>query len=236
MKVAIVDDDAQDRSTLTEYLQMFSAESGVVVEQTSYESGDAFLATFKKQFDVIVFDIEMPGTNGMDTAFDIRAKDPDVIIMFVTNMAQYAINGYEVEAVDYIIKPVSYYDFVMKFQRAATKVAQKRDRILMIKTDEGVQRLRTAAILYVEVQSHYLFFHTAKDVYKSRGSIQTVTEELSLQGFVQVHRSFIVNLRCVDKITHNEVIIGGDSVPVGRAYRNNLKQSYMRYVNGAGAL
>ena len=90
-------------------------------------------------FDIIIFDIDMPGINGIDTARKLRETD-STYYYFVTNIAQYAINGYEVDAVDYILKPVSYYDFSMKFHRTVAKAAQKKEhtiKIEMHKEPEG---------------------------------------------------------------------------------------------------
>lgn len=232
MRVAIVDDEAEVRELLSDYIKRFSEESDVELESIQFTCGDSLLEKYTKTYDIIIFDIDMPGTNGMDTARKVRERDSSVTIIFITNVAQYAINGYEVEAVDYIIKPISYYDFSMKFHRAVSKASQKKDHVLTIKVEEGVRRIRMATIIYVEVQSHYLYFYTLQNVYKTRGNMQNAYEALSKYSFVQVHRSYMVNLRYIDKIKSNEVIMGNKVVPVGRAYKNQLQQNYMLYIHG----
>lgn len=165
MNVAIVDDELEMRQTLVEYIGKFGEESGIELGTVTFESGEQFLKDYRKIFDIIIFDIDMPGINGIDTARKLRETDSNVTIIFVTNIAQYAINGYEVDAVDYILKPISYYDFSMKFHRTVAKAAQKKENIIKIETAEGTRRLRLPALVYVEVLSHYLYFHTTKRDY-----------------------------------------------------------------------
>ena len=127
MKVAIVDDELKMRQIMTDYVKRFGEEAGIELETVTFESGEQFLKDYKMIYDIIIFDIDMPGINGIDTARKLRETDTNVTIIFVTNIAQYAINGYEVDAVDYILKPVSYYDFSMKFHRTVAKAAQKKE-------------------------------------------------------------------------------------------------------------
>lgn len=232
MRVAIVDDEQEVRNTLAEYIKRFSEEAGIEIETVSFVSGDSFLEGYMKIYDIVIFDVDMPGTNGINTARKLRETDQNVTIIFVTNIAQYAINGYEVDAVDYIIKPIGYYDFSMKFHRTVAKAAQKKEHILKIETTEGVRRIRMAAIVYVEVQAHYLFYHTMKNIYKVRGNMQDAERELSKNSFVRTHRSFVVNLSYVEKIKSNEIVAAGSTLPVGRAYKEQVKQKYMMYVRG----
>ncbi len=232
MRVAVVDDEQEVRAQLALYIRHFSEESGVDMEVVPFPSGDSFLQNYTMSYDIIIFDIDMPGTNGMDTARRLRTIDQNVTIIFMTNIAQYAINGYEIDAVDYIIKPIGYYDFSMKFHRTVAKAAQKKEHVIKLETTEGVRRIRVAAIVYVEVQSHYLYYYTVKNVYKSRGNMSEVERELSRYSFVQIHRSYLVNLRYVEKIKSSEIIARGITLPVGRAYKDHVKQKYMQYVRG----
>ncbi len=232
MRIAIVDDENTVRQMLDDYVQRFAEESGITMETSQFSSGDAFMEDYKMVYDIVIFDIEMPGTNGMDTARRLREIDKNITIIFVTNMAQYAVNGYEVDAVDYILKPVNYYDFSMKFHRTVAKAAQQKEHIITIDTPDGLRRLKISAIKYVEVLGHYLYFHTVKNVYKIRGSMQEISDQLEKYFFVRIHRSFIVNIRYVDKILSKEVTIAGETFLVGRAYKDQLKQEYMKYIRG----
>lgn len=232
MEVAIIDDEQSVREELEGYIERFSEEAGISMRTTLFSSGDSFFEQYKMIYDILIFDIDMPGTNGMDTARKIREIDKKVTIIFITNFAQYAINGYEVDAVDYIIKPIGYYDFSMKFYRTVAKAAQKQENIIKITTTDGTRRLRVNTIVYVEILSHYLYFHTIKNVYKARGNMQEIDAELSKYNFVRIHRSYIINLRFVDKVLTKEVTLKEQVLPVGRNYKDKLKQEYMRYIRG----
>ena len=220
------------RQIMTDYVKRFGEEAGIDLETVTFESGKLFLKDYKMIYDIIIFDIDMPGINGIDTARKLRETDSNVTIIFVTNIAQYAINGYEVDAVDYILKPVSYYDFSMKFHRTVAKAAQKKEHIIKVETAEGTRKLRLPALVYVEVLSHYLYFHTTKRDYRSRGNISDVEKELEKYNFVRIHRSYIVNLRYVNKVLSKEVTVGDKVLPVSRNYKEKLKEEYLKYIRG----
>ena len=103
MRIAIVDDEQAMREQLTKYIGQYAGEKRLALDTCLFPSGDVLLKSQDRDFDIIVFDIDMPGTNGLDTARKIRETDENVVILFVTNIAQYAINGYEVDAVDYML-------------------------------------------------------------------------------------------------------------------------------------
>lgn len=127
MRIAIVDDEEIERNRLQEYLEKYEEENRVVLNVDNFSSGDQLMKNYRLAYDIILFDVDMPGTNGMETAKRIREVDANVVMLFVTNIAQYAIDGYEVEAVDYILKPIAYYDFSMKFKRAVRRAVQKQE-------------------------------------------------------------------------------------------------------------
>lgn len=118
MKLALVDDDAEIRSLLRAYVQRYNTEYGTSISTYDFTRGSDLLHNYERGvFDVIFLDIEMPGINGMETATQIRRIDDAVALVFVTHLAQFAVQGYEVQASDYIIKPLSYFDFAMKITR-----------------------------------------------------------------------------------------------------------------------
>ena len=237
MRVAIVDDEAEVRKELSDYLHRFQEESGVELEAVPFASADAFLAGYTMGWNIIIFDIDMPGINGMDAARRIRETDRAVTIMFMTNLAQYAIAGYEVDASDYILKPIDYYDFSMKFHRTVEKAAHKIEHVIQIKTAEGIRRVHVTKILYVEVLSNYLHIHTEDGrTYVTRGNMQTAAGILSKYAFVRCHRSYMVNLRHVERVLNSEITVAGQTLPVGRAFRDDVKHRYMQFIRGEEGL
>lgn len=108
MRITIIDDEAAERNKLHQYIERFGREQGQAFEIAEYTSGSELLAQYRPVHDILIFDIDMPGISGMEAARAVRKVDEKAAILFVTNIAQYAINGYEVDAVDYIIKPIGY--------------------------------------------------------------------------------------------------------------------------------
>ena len=232
MHIAVVDDDQEMRALLADYIMRFSEEQKKAFELSEYASADALLKDYRAVYDIIIFDIDMPGTNGMDAARKVRETDSRVTILFVTNMAQYAINGYEVEAVDYIIKPIGYYDFSMKFHRAVQKAAQKRPERLALATTEGTIQVNVSDIQYIEASAHYLVYHLPTGELRVRGSIKEHEAEMARRHFSRVQRSFLVNLAHVEAINVTEVVVAGQRFSFGRSFKESFLADYMKYLGG----
>lgn len=222
MRIAVIDDEKEIRETLCGYISQFSEESGLKIEISSFMCGDALLENYQQVWDILMFDIDMPGTNGMETAKQIRKKDSNVVILFVTNVAQYAIEGYGVDAVDYILKPISYYEFSMKFHRAVARAAHTGERAVMVDTVEGTRRIRINEILYIEIMAHYIYVHTPNRVFKVRGNMKEWEEELKPFGFCRVHKSYLVNMKKIESIQGKELTVCGYPVQISRNYRDSF--------------
>lgn len=232
MRIAIVDDELSMRQQLTEYVHRYAEDNAARMEITTFPSGDALLSQKDAEYDVILFDIDMPGTNGIDTARKLRETDERTVILFITNIAQYAINGYEVDAVDYIIKPIGYYDFSLKFGKAIRRAKLLKPQSIWLNTTEGRVRLLVEEILYIEANAHYLIYCTADRQYRVRGSLQEHETEMAAYRFSRIQRSFLVNLAKVKKISAQEVTVGDKTFTVGRSYKQNFLSDYMAYLGG----
>lgn len=235
MRIAIIDDEQDQRDTLRAYLAQFSEESSSKFDVDEYPSGDALLADYHLIYDIILFDVDMPGTNGIDTAREIRKLDDSVTILFITNMAQYAINAFEVEAADYIIKPIKYYDFAMKFRRAMKRAVRRSSREFTLDTVDGTRRVRVPDIVYVEALDHYLTYRVKTGPaqlsgIEVRGTIGEHYALLKPYGFCQVHKSFLVSLPHVEVIRTAEVMVNGVAVPIGRRYKKDLMEQYLQFM------
>jgi len=139
-----------------------------------FEDGAEILEDYRPIYDIILLDIEMPKVNGMDAAQQIRQIDDEVVLMFITNMATYAIRGYEVGALDFVMKPVNYYTFSMKLTRALKGVRQKEQQQILLTLADGVKKVGVQQIYYVEVQNRILHYHTGEGEFQMRGTMQSV--------------------------------------------------------------
>lgn len=148
IRIAIVEDDEKYIVTLKKYLEQYKEETGQEIEITVYHDGDEIAAFYRAQFDIILMDIEMKFIDGMTAAEEIRKKDTKVSIIFITNAPQYAIRGYEVGALDYILKPVPYFTFSQKLSRAVAKMEKRSRKWITIPVKGGAMRMDLSDVYY----------------------------------------------------------------------------------------
>ena len=184
IRIALVEDDPVYREQLQNYLTQFGQQSGEKLAVTVFDDGDEIALNYKAEYDIILMDIEMKFMDGMTAAEMIRQKDDQVVIIFITNSPQYAIKGYAVDALDYVLKPVSYYAFSQRIQRAVTRMNRRRQqRCITVTTREGTHKLAFDRINYVEVQTHELIFHTRDGLLTATGSMKELEKSLDSPAF-----------------------------------------------------
>lgn len=232
MRMAIVDDSLVDALLLEKYLHQYCEEKSLTCTHVHYKSAADFLEHYQPCFDLIIMDIDMPGINGVDAARRLRAEGDNVVLMFVTNMPQYALAGFEVEAVDYILKPVTYQTFALKLERALRFVQRNREEQLALRTAEGLVSVSTADILYVESVLHYLSYNTADEEYKVRGTMAQAEKELRPFRFVRCSSGLLVNLRYVKSIGKEDVMLGGIRLKMSRGRRLEFTNAFTKYLGG----
>ena len=198
IRIAIAEDEPSYAKQLQDYIQDFSRESGLAVEVTSYSDGDELVEGYKAQFDIILLDVEMPFLDGMTAAELIRRQDPEVVIIFITNMAQYAIRGYAVDAMDYVLKPVSYFALSQRLSRAIRRMKKRQRHFITVPIKGGALKLDTGELYYLESQGHRLIFHTVGGDHISAGSMGEWEEKLIPLGFFRSNKGYLLNLEHVD--------------------------------------
>ena len=179
LKIAVVEDQQEVRDELCRFIRQYAAENSLQVEVLPIEDGAVIAEHYEPGYDIIFMDVEMPGLDGFGAAEKIRAVDADAVLVFVTNMAQYAIKGYEVDALDYVLKPVSYGAFCTKLSRAIQRVQRRKGgQVALQLSGGGMQLLDTGDILYLETRNRMLYYHTSSGVYSVRSSLQSAEQEL----------------------------------------------------------
>lgn len=233
MRIAIVEDDAGYTQELKEYLVRLEKEIDRDIEVFAYPSGLAFLKNFKGQFDILLLDISMPYLDGMETARRVRETDREVLILFITNLAQYAIKGYEVDALDYIVKPVNYFAFSQRMMRAISRISDRETQYLAINQKTGVRKLDVRGICYVESLNHNLTFHTREGDYTVFGSLKDVEERLAEHHFIRCNKGYLVSLRHVDRIEDGCAVVQGTPLLISRNRRNSFLEALANYFGEA---
>ena len=182
--------------------------------------------------DIILLDIEMPGLNGMEAAEQLRSRDEDVVLMFVTNMAQYAIRGYEVGALDFVLKPINYYTFSVRFERAIHRAQKREGSQVLLNLPDAVRRVDTRDIYYVEVQNRQLHYHTPGGEYVVRGTMQQAEQQLGPYHFVKCSHWYLVNLRHVTEVKRDTVMVAGQELEISRRNYTAFLTALTNYVGG----
>ena len=172
IKIAIVEDEAMYAKQLEEFLQQYEKENGEAFDITIYSDGDQIVNKYQSQYDIILMDVEMKFMDGMSAAEEIRKVDTEVVIIFITNMAQYAIRGYAVDALDYVLKPVSYFAFSQRLSRAIGRMKKRETKMIMVSMKGGTVRINIANIYYIESQGHTLILHTILGDYETTGTMK----------------------------------------------------------------
>ena len=229
-KIAVVEDDKGYRETLFNYIKQYETERNGSLEAVLFEKADDFLAEYRGDYDIILMDIEMSGTNGMEAAEQIRKTDEQVVIMFITNMAHFAIKGYEVGALDFVLKPIQYYNFANKMDRAMQLVENRASKLIVIQTGNGVKKLHSKDIYYVEIQNHILCYHTSEGNFEVRGSLKNAEEQLPKGLFAKCSNWCLVGLVHVSEIFDDTVIVEGNRLQISRRSKKNFLTALIRSV------
>lgn len=230
LHIAIVEDNQQDADSLISYLKKYSRENNVEIDAKHFKNGILFLQQYQGEFNVIFMDIDMPVINGMNTARSLREIDPHVILIFVTALARFALNGYDVDAFDFIVKPVQYNLFTTKMKRVEKKLQTENRKKLLIRSNEKTFSLYIDEIIYVEIFNHILTFHNENMSITTRGTIKDLLETLDNSTFTLCNKSCVVNLRHIQMIDGDEVILdNGDKLQISRPRKTEFIQRIADY-------
>ena len=222
ISIAIVEDEKMYAQQLEEYLHQYEKDNGELFDITVYADGDQIVNKYKSQFDIILMD-------GMSAAEEIRKIDTEVVIIFITNMAQYAIRGYAVDALDYVLKPVSYFAFSQRLNRAISRMKKRETKMIMVNIKGGTVRLNLANIFYIESQGHTLILHTILGDYETSGTMKEMEEKLVDMNFCRGNKGYLINLQHVDSVEDGCAVVNGEQLVISRPRKKEFMEALTAY-------
>jgi len=233
-RIAIVDDEKKALEQTQALLSKYAEEKGLLFSYSPFESSFLFLETFKADlYDIVFLDIRMPGINGLDTAKELRGIDPNVVLIFVTDFAQFAIRGYEVNAYDFIVKPVKDEHLVLVMDKLIPVLERRKSaNTISVKSGAIVTLLHPEDILYIEVKSHYSMVHTKDKILSLNVPLRELEEKLTpLQPFFRCNNCYLVNLSYVSEVEKFDLtLVNGERLAISHPKRKAFMAALMSYL------
>lgn len=235
LRIGILEDEKARSDELLRFLERYRDGHGSFSYSVKvYETGGKLLFDYRQDYDLLFMDIRLPDMLGIDAAREIRKIDQNVMIVFVTNLTQYAIDGYEVNAFDYILKPLLYQPFELKLTRIVNILDRAgAKKMLTLKTKQLTFRLDAEAIVYVEVSGHDLIFHTLEREYRIWGTLSKIEQELEGGVFSRCNACYLVNLKYVEHVKGLTVSVRGRELSISRNRRREFLEELARYKGGS---
>jgi DNA-binding LytR/AlgR family response regulator len=226
IKIVICEDEKDQQELLKAHIEKIFKGLSVKYSLDVFNSGEELLENYSKDIDIVFLDIQLNEMNGMDTARKIRLLDNKVEIIFITSLIEYALEGYEVRAYRYLIKPVKYENLKENIINCIKEVDIK-NKYIIVKEQGNQIKLDINEITYIEVQKETITIHTLEQIYKIKGTMNNIEEEIDCSRFFRCHKSFLVNLEHVKSIKQYIAILeNSEEVPISRYRFKETKDKF----------
>lgn len=231
--VAVVEDVKKEADNLERLLKRSFESKGQSCRIRSFNSAVAFCEQFRADYDVVFFDIEMPDMTGMEAARFVRERDEKAVIVFVTNMIQCAVEGYTVNAFDFIVKPINEGSFAIKFDRILNMLKKNSDdTTITLNASDGTKRVRINDIAYIEVRNHHLTFHNTEGDIIVRGTLAETEKLLGTSNFSRCNSCYLVNLKYVTEFNGDHIKVNGEFLKVSQTRKQQFMSDFAKYLGG----
>ncbi|HWK08057.1 MAG TPA: LytTR family DNA-binding domain-containing protein [Puia sp.] len=226
MNVLIVDDNKIARTTIR---QLAGKVADITIAGECCDAMEAYNMLRAQPVDLLLLDIEMPGMTGLELTKNIGDRRP--VIVFITSKKEYAADAFDLNVVDYIIKPVTGPRFLQAIDKVREVLESNKeevnvgeDEFIFIRDSNIVRRLKLSAILYAEAMGDYVKLYTPEKFYAIHTTLKAVEERLPASRFLRVHRSYLVAVDKIDTLDGGALVISGKPLPVADAYRSALNK------------
>ncbi len=228
-RIAICDDEQNQIEYITSIVASWSAHEGHGCEIRTFASAEAFLFEYEedKAYDILLLDVEMKNMNGIELAKRIRKDNNRAEIIFITSHFEFVGEGYEVDALHYLIKPISAEKLTQVLTKAAEKISVEPPSVVISCEGETV-KLYEADIRYVESFLHYIVIHTKDKEYKIKENMSVFENKVS-DDFYRIHRSYLVSLKHITRISRTSVNIGNTELPLSRGKYDDINRAFIQH-------
>ena len=230
MRLAYCDDEEIQLEYMQRLAEQWAEQAGVSLTYYAYKSAEELLFENAEgyPFDLLILDIDMQGMDGMALARKIRERDAKIPILFLTNKREYVFEGYEVQALRYLLKPMSE-EKLFPLLNEVYMAAREEVQSLIVSTEGEHCKIAVSDILYLEADGHYVRIHTVKRDYVVKKAFTELAEVLA-DGFVATHRSYLVHLLYVERVQRTECVLSdGSSIPVSRNSYKAVNEAFIKY-------
>ncbi|MDY0294542.1 MAG: LytTR family DNA-binding domain-containing protein [Acholeplasmataceae bacterium] len=229
-RIAIVEDQQVSMDLLNRYLKKYGEEHQETFIIHEFCDGLDIVSDYIDNLDIIFLDIEMKNMNGMEAAEKIRKIDKRVVIIFVTNMSDYAIRGYSVDAMSFLLKPLPYFAFSQEMHKSLERIKARKDKFILVPAEEGMMKVNTNEIKFVEVMKHSLTIHTLQNEITFRGTMKEMEKLLSEHHFFRCNNSYLVNLAMVGGIQSGYAIVANHQLKISRSKTKEFMEALTAFI------
>ncbi|WP_293945695.1 MULTISPECIES: LytR/AlgR family response regulator transcription factor [unclassified Sphingobacterium] len=225
MNCLIIDDQLLSRAVLKE---MIALDQSLKLVGECTNALDALKELQSNKIDLVFTDIAMPGMSGMELAERLKGTRP--LIIFTTSLPQYAVDAFNLNVVDFLVKPIGASSFLKAVEKAKVMFSlteeqanvSRNSEFIFIRVSNTLKSIKTSEIFYLEAKGDHVKFYLQDQIYSIHSTLISVEQKLPVDVFFRVHRSFIINLNKIDKIEGGTLIINKQLVPIANAYRTAL--------------
>ena len=216
-QIAIADDNIGEAKTLQSFTEQCFAEQGHSIKIEVFTSGAELVEQFRPTYDLIFLDVEMKPMDGIATAKEIRLSDREVPIIYTTSFAKYAVQSYEVNAFDYLLKPVTYPAFQARIQRFLLSAARNKDHFIVLRVNRNMIKINTRDVQYIETAGHSVDYHCVGNVqYRIKRTLLNAEDELADPTFVRCNSGILVNMRHITGMEDDYFLVADQKLPISR--------------------
>ena len=235
MKIALVEDNELHREQIRQEIKAYFEELNEVCELRVFDNGSDMLDHYYAVggYDLLLLDIQLPGMDGISVARQVRQNDEKVLIVFITSMTSYAVQGYSVHALDYILKPINRISFRNTLDHARELFRQRAEHYISVTTSEGLLKLDISQIYYIETEKHAVRLYYTKGSFHINDTLKSIEEKLKNAPFCRCNNCYLVNLAHVERVKKNDVVVAGHELAFSRLRYKPFMEALINYMGGA---